>query len=44
VGSGAPDGKRFPIEVSDPKPPVGGGPVVVTNWFEESRRKAPAKK
>jgi hypothetical protein len=42
----APDGKRFLIEVTgDPKAPSGGGRVVaVTNWFEELRRKAPAKK
>jgi serine/threonine-protein kinase len=41
----APDGKRFLIEVPDPKAPSDGGRVVaVTNWFEELWRKAPAKK
>jgi serine/threonine-protein kinase len=42
----APDGKRFLIEVlANPQAPEDGGRVVaVTNWFEELRRKSPAKK
>jgi serine/threonine-protein kinase len=41
----APDGKRFLIEArADPKTPTTQSVVAVTNWFEELRRKAPAKR
>jgi hypothetical protein len=42
----APDGKRFLFEIpTDPKlTPDRGRLVAVTDWFDELRSKAPAKK
>ena len=35
----APDGQHFLVESA----PGGGMPVIVTNWFDELRRRAPVK-
>jgi hypothetical protein len=41
----APDGKRFLVELTQVSNAAGGSKVAaVTDWFDELRRRAPAKK
>jgi hypothetical protein len=40
----APDSKRFLIELTSVSEAAGNRMAVVTDWFEELRRRAPAKK